>query len=155
MKTQKINQKNATNAAIKAFGFATGLATGGAFGNLAESVAPSQPEIGKIGLAGAGLLGGTAISDKDELGAFCQSLSLGVAGKQIYELISDAIKGSITVKPVEERSTVDEMLYGAIGLGCPGNAPANYLAAPSMNFAPTLDVDWEEDAEPKRLSSLI
>lgn len=145
MKTNKLNQKNFTNAAILALGFTGGMAVSGSFGNLVKAYIPEQEEIGKVGVAGLGLLGGTMIKPSDELGKGLQALSIGVAAKQIYDLGTTAIKGSVEVKPAEDRDVMDHILYGAVGLGCPH--ATNSLAAPAMNFSHVINRDLDVDFE--------
>src|SRR5699024_8731360 len=94
---------------------------------------------------GLGLLGGAYIkpsNKSDKMGQALQALSVGVAAKSTYDLITKAVKPSIDVKPVAERTALDNAIYGAVGLGCAcqGNAQSGMNAAlpvtPVIEFEP-------------------
>lgn len=144
MKTNKLNQKNITDTVITVLGMAAGVAAGGAVGRIVDVNLPNQNEIGKVGILGAGLAGGTYVKGNSTVGKALKNIAIGVAAKQAYDLISDAIKPMITVKAAEDRNILDNVVYGAIGLGCPSCEENAFMAAPIVHF-PTSDVRVLED----------
>lgn len=134
MKTNKLNQKNITDTAVTILGMATGVAFGGAAGRVVNGLIPEQNEIGKVGILGAGLVGGTLVKGKSMTEKALKNIAFGVAAKQAYDLISDAIKPMITVKAEEDRNILDNIVYGAVGLGCADCEGNSFMAAPVVNF---------------------
>lgn len=156
MKTQKLNQKTIVDAGIAAAGLVVGVALSGAIGNVVKDYVPENEEIAKVGIAGVGLAGAALVSNKDQTGMFVQSVGLGVAAKQGYDLASNAIKSTITVK--ENPTLADKAIYGAVGLGCPGEG-RTFLAASAIHF-PQNDVlelsdpDWNGNTNTNKKSIL-
>src|SRR5699024_7590223 len=115
----EINQNTLGNALVMAMGVAGGVALSGSLNSLAKAYLPTSAgdEIGQVGVAGLGLLGGAYIkpsNKSDKMGQALQALSVGVAAKSTYDLITKAVKPSIDVKPVAERTALDNAIYGAV-----------------------------------------
>lgn len=145
----KLFKKNdLKRAAVTGLGMTTGIAAGGAFGSLIERHLPEYRKVGKVGLALLGGVGFALANDKDDLGKAAAFASLGVAAKNMYDLVIEQVQPSIDVKAVADRSFMDDMLYGAVGLACPCGTNGPALAAPSISFQndfnPSMDIDWEE-----------
>ncbi len=123
MKKNTINQSTITDSLVMALGVAGGVALSGSLKNLAKAYLPTDfgDEIGQVGVAGLGLLGSAMVkpdNKDDKLGQAVKALAIGVAAKSAYDLVSKAVTPSITVKPTDQRTAMDHVLYGAVGLGC-------------------------------------
>ncbi len=161
MKTNEINQNTLGNALIMAMGVAGGVALSGSLNSLAKEYIPTGAgdEIGQVGVAGLGILGGAYIkpsSKKDKMGQALRALSIGVAAKSTYDLVTNAVKPSVNVKPAEDQTILDKALYGAIGLGCAcqGNTQSGMNA--SLPVFPKIEfTEVEEDQENKEIASLM
>lgn len=141
MKVTKPTRTTLVDAVIACIAIGGGIAASGAMGAAATSVLPDQPLVGKGVIAVAGIGAASAIKGKDNASNAARLFAAGVAGKQAYDVIAEAIKPKVTVKEAEQQTLADKMLYGAVGLACPENTGTRYLASPIMDFSRQLGQD--------------
>lgn len=141
MKTEKLNQKNIIDGAVKMISAAGGVMAGGAL----QNVIPLSKNYGNLALTAGGGTAAVLMSDKSTGGTVVKYMGLGVATRSLVEIVREQIKGSVPQKVEgEPLTTVDKLVQGAVGMACPDGA--SYLASPTINF------DSYPEVEPARTS---
>lgn len=120
MKFKKLTSKGVVSQATDIATVATGMMASGALENVAPSSMSSYAKgaVAILGLAGAVTVSNPTVS----------KLSLGVALKQTFDLVTGQLRNVIPVKPSEERTLVDKMTAGFVGMSSPSNTQIDTLS---------------------------
>ncbi len=111
MKFKKLTSKGVVSQATDIATVATGMMVSGSLENIAPR---SMSGYAKGAVAILGLAGAVTVSNPT-----VSKLSLGVALKQTFDLVTGQLRKVIPVKPSEERTLVDNMTAGFVGMSSP------------------------------------
>jgi hypothetical protein len=144
LKTNKINQKNITDGAVKILSVVGGVMAGDGI----QAVMPAKIQSSSDAiLSVAGATGAVVLKDSSTMGTVAKYASLGLAVKSFYGIMSEQLQKALPAKEEgAELSMIDKFTRGAVGLSSP-DSYGSYLASPMINF------DDYEEVEPQRTAS--
>jgi hypothetical protein len=131
---KKLNQETVANAVMNLVAVSVGVMVSD---GLVAVIPDNEKQIGKLGIAGAGLAGVAMLPTKNTKGKILSGLALGASVKQAYNLVTDALKQGKTKDP--EAGVAGKFIQGSIGLACAndgvwqgGQNTQSHLASPVM-----------------------
>lgn len=127
---KKLNQETVANAVMNLVSVVAGVMVSD---GLVAVIPDNEKQIGKLGIAGAGLAGVAMLPTKGNKGKLLSGFALGASVKQAYNLATDALKQGKTKDP--DAGIAGKFMQGSIGLACANDGIWNGGANEQMHLA--------------------